>query len=215
MNVQRKKDVLRSNNPLVFNGRIWLLFNSGTPRIIDRARNNWSQLYSCVWTVTNYLAKKTKRSMMKDILRSFTLPILSFRVRTVVVTFNLSLIWAVCATKRRFLWEVQCSLLILLRVGSLSIGISKVKIIGKQSYKRRSTKSPDHEKVRLTSNNFLAWQTCVGEPVIVTDVRRPWLPVLSCDKLLLLFIVGNWIVVWVYCSIAAIHISFDCWRVCK
>jgi hypothetical protein len=47
------EDLLRSNNPLVFNGKIWLLFNSGKPRIIVRARNNWSQLYSCVWTVTN------------------------------------------------------------------------------------------------------------------------------------------------------------------
>lgn len=55
-----------------------------------------------------------------------------------------------------------------------------------------------------TSNNFLAWQTCVGKPVISTDVRRPdWL----------LTVVGNWIVVWVYCSIELIHISFICWRV--
>lgn len=48
-------DVWSNVKLFVFNGKIWLLllFNSGKPRIIERARNNWSQLYSCVWTVTN------------------------------------------------------------------------------------------------------------------------------------------------------------------
>ena len=47
-------NLLESNNPVVLIGKIWLWLGSGKPRITARARNNWSQLYSCDWTVTNY-----------------------------------------------------------------------------------------------------------------------------------------------------------------
>ena len=107
--------------------------------------------------------------------RSVTLPILSLRVRIVVVTLSLSLIWADWAreengwatrelqrTADRYHESVLCQ-----------SGFRMSKWWVNTARRDSSVVVLASRQGDLTSNNFLAWHTWAGDPIMVTDVRRP------------------------------------------
>ena len=138
----------------------------------------------------------------------FTLPNRSLRVRIIAMIFNWSFMWIISSkektngiSKRRIRRDD-----LIPRVGSLSIGISNIKIIGKHNWTRKEKTYWQSSWSSLTSNNFLAWHTCIANPVMSTDVLLPES----------LFIInGNRIFVCVYSSIDAMDRSLFCWRICK
>ena len=67
------KNVLMLNNPLALTGKMLLLVDSLKPRMIARARNSCSQLYSCDCTVTNYFDYFKKKNEIIDIVLLKTL----------------------------------------------------------------------------------------------------------------------------------------------